>query len=75
MTRRLGWAIGVLLVVQLVAGALNVNLMAPVWLQMVHLLLTSTIWILYVLFGAVALAVTAPVGESPKPATGAVQPV
>lgn len=31
-------------------GALNVVLRAPVWLQLVHLLLADTIWICYVLF-------------------------
>jgi hypothetical protein len=37
-------------------GALNVQLRAPVWLQMAHLLLTSTIWILVVFFGAATLS-------------------
>jgi hypothetical protein len=31
-------------------------LKAPIWLQMVHLLLTSTIWLLVVFFGAALLS-------------------
>lgn len=47
-----------LYVVQLLAGSLNVALRAPVWLQLVHLAFTSTIWILLVLLAAAALAHT-----------------
>jgi heme A synthase len=35
--------------VQLVAGFVNVLLLAPVWMQIVHLLLADTLWITYVL--------------------------
>ena len=45
--------IGVLL--QLAAGAVNVVLLAPVWMQLVHLLLADLIWISLVLMGASAL--------------------
>jgi heme A synthase len=34
-----------LVVVQLMAGAVNVILLAPVWLQLVHLLLADLVWI------------------------------
>lgn len=44
-------------VVQLLLGGMNVVLKAPVWLQLVHLLLADTIWILFVLLAAQALAV------------------
>lgn len=47
-----------LYVVQLLAGALNVALRAPVWLQLVHLAFTSVIWILLVMLAAAALART-----------------
>jgi heme A synthase len=47
-----------LLVAQLVAGVVNVVLLAPVWLQMVHLLMADAIWIAYVFLAADAL--TAP---------------
>jgi heme A synthase len=54
--QRYGQTIIILFVVQLLLGSLNVRLQAPVWLQMLHLLLTSTIWILVVLFGAATLS-------------------
>jgi heme A synthase len=37
-----------LLLIQLAAGAANVILLAPVWLQIVHLLLASAVWLLLV---------------------------
>lgn len=42
---------------QLLAGALNVALKAPVWLQLVHLLLADALWILLVLLAASVLRV------------------
>lgn len=47
--RRLLRTLRVLVVVQLVAGAVNVLLLAPVWLQLVHLLLADLAWILLVI--------------------------
>lgn len=41
---------------QLALGFLNVVLLAPVWLQIVHLLAADAIWIGFVLLGAEALA-------------------
>jgi heme A synthase len=49
----------VLFVVQCVAGAFNVALLAPVWMQIVHLLLADLVWINLVLLGAAAFAVSA----------------
>lgn len=40
---------------QLLLGAFNVALKAPVWMQMVHLLTTNLIWIVLVLLAAAAL--------------------
>lgn len=60
-TQRFAWALIVLYVAQLALGALNVALRAPVWLQMLHLLVTSVIWILLVLLAAAALS--APVAQ------------
>lgn len=45
-----------LLVGQLVLGFLNVLLLAPVWLQLVHLAMADAIWIGYVLLTADVLA-------------------
>jgi cytochrome c oxidase assembly protein subunit 15 len=42
--------------VQVVLGFANVLLLAPVWLQMLHLLTADGIWIAFVLLGAHALA-------------------
>lgn len=45
-------ALRVLIALQVGAGAINVVLLAPVWLQLVHLLLADLIWITGVLFCA-----------------------
>jgi len=54
--RRLGSAVSLLALVQLAVGAANLGLLAPVALQLVHLLLADLLWIAVVLFGAAALA-------------------
>lgn len=41
---------------QLVIGAANVLLLAPVWMQLLHLLVADFIWILFILLGASVLA-------------------
>lgn len=46
--RSAGW-LTALVLVQWIAGAANVILLAPVWLQLVHLLLADLIWIALVL--------------------------
>jgi cytochrome c oxidase assembly protein subunit 15 len=43
---------------QIVAGVANVVLLAPVWMQMVHLLLADLVWISYIVVAAQALAVS-----------------
>ncbi len=52
---RLARTVGVLSVVQLALGALNVALLAPIWMQLVHLLVADGLWIAVVLLGASAL--------------------
>lgn len=52
ITRRLAIALFVLVFLQWIAGAANVLLLAPVWMQMVHLLLADAVWIAFVLMGA-----------------------
>jgi heme A synthase len=42
---------------QLFAGLINVILLAPVWLQLVHLLLADAVWIGLILFAATSLGV------------------
>jgi cytochrome c oxidase assembly protein subunit 15 len=50
--RRLGGAVALLSLVQLAAGSLNIVLLAPVWMQLLHLLLADALWIALVLFAA-----------------------
>jgi heme A synthase len=50
-----------LIVTQMLAGTVNVLLLAPVWMQLVHLLLADSLWVVFVLLAATALAAE-PVG-------------
>jgi heme A synthase len=61
LARRLSIALMGLVVLQIAAGLLNVALLAPVWLQLVHLLLADAIWITLVLLAL----------SSPRPAVDA----
>jgi heme A synthase len=63
--RRLARSVPLLVALQLALGVLNVVLLAPVWLQMVHLLLADALWIAFVLAGASALAAR-PVGSAAR---------
>jgi cytochrome c oxidase assembly protein subunit 15 len=58
--RRAAVALSALVLAQLLAGMLNLALLAPVWMQMVHLLLADGVWLAAVLLGAAALAEDAP---------------
>ena len=49
-------AITILVGGQLVAGTLNIALLTPVWMQLVHLLLADLVWVALVLFGAQTLS-------------------
>ncbi|HXW05870.1 MAG TPA: COX15/CtaA family protein [Vicinamibacterales bacterium] len=53
---RLARAVALLAAAQVVAGLANVVLLAPVWLQIGHLLLADALWIAFVLLGARVLA-------------------
>lgn len=46
--------------IQIAAGIANVLLLAPVWMQMVHLLIADVLWVSVVLFGAAALSAPSP---------------
>ncbi|HEX8632750.1 MAG TPA: COX15/CtaA family protein [Pyrinomonadaceae bacterium] len=54
--RRLTSILTTLFLLQIGAGILNVSLLAPVWLQLTHLLLADLFWIALVLNSAAALA-------------------
>lgn len=58
-----GTRVALLAGLQTVLGAVNVLLLAPVWLQIVHLLVADLLWIALVLLAAAALA-----GRAAQPA-------
>jgi heme A synthase len=53
---RLARALGTLIVLQWLVGMVNIALLAPIWLQLSHLLLADAVWITLVLLAAVGLA-------------------
>lgn len=50
--RQIGWLVIAMLIAQLLAGLINVLLLAPVWMQMLHLLISDSIWIGLILYTA-----------------------
>lgn len=67
---RLARAVSGLAALQLALGVANVVLLAPVWLQLAHLLVADALWIAFVLLGVEAASVAAelaPAGRSPRP--------
>ena len=54
MARRLASSLLILVILQLSAGALNLLLLAPVWMQITHLLLADLVWISLVLLAVEA---------------------
>ena len=67
LAQRLGRATLILAATQMLGGIVNVLLLAPVWMQIVHLLLADLLWIVFVLLGAQALGAPARV-ERLRPA-------
>jgi cytochrome c oxidase assembly protein subunit 15 len=59
-TRRAAWAVSALALLQLAGGLLNVALLAPVWMQIVHLLLADLLWIAFVLLAVRSLSLPLP---------------
>jgi heme A synthase len=54
--RRMARMLSMILVIQLAAGFLNVYLLAPIWMQILHLFLADAVWITLILFTAVVLS-------------------
>ena len=54
--KRFAYALGVLFLVQLAAGMVNLILLAPVWMQIVHLLLADLVWLSLILLAAETLS-------------------
>jgi heme a synthase len=46
---RLAWLVMALSLLQLVSGGVNVLLLAPIWMQILHLLLADVLWVVLVL--------------------------
>ncbi len=68
--RRAAWLVPALALLQIAAGLLNLALLAPVWMQLVHLLLADLLWVAFVLLAVRALALPQPAGapsEQPSP--------
>ncbi len=42
---RAAWAVSLFVMAQIIAGAVNIALLAPVWMQMVHLLIANLLWL------------------------------
>ena len=59
--RPIARALAGLFLAQLLLGALNVALLAPVWMQLIHLLAADGLWILLVLLAASVLGQPKPV--------------
>ncbi len=59
-TRRFSTALIALVLIQLLAGLVNLLLHAPIWQQLVHLLLSDLVWIALVLLAHTATAQTVP---------------
>ena len=55
-TARFGGLLALMVFVQLVVGGDNLALLAPVWIQLIHLLLADAVWILAVLLTVTTLA-------------------
>lgn len=73
-TRTFAMILRFLVVGQVVAGGINIALLAPTWMQLVHLLIADVLWIVLVLYAASLLAVereTTPISPTARKAMGA----
>ncbi len=73
LSKQLARLLTVLFLVQLMAGAINVVLLAPIWMQLLHLFLSDLIWITLVLLAASVLARPATLTETVEPSTASRQ--
>jgi len=55
-TRKLALILGAFLIIQGTAGLINVLLLAPIWMQVIHLALADLVWVSYVLLTANVLS-------------------
>jgi heme o synthase len=55
-THRMAYGVWAMLTVQMLLGLVNVGLLAPIWMQLVHLFAADVLWIIIVLLAASTLA-------------------
>jgi heme A synthase len=55
--KRLSILMGILIIIQWIAGVTNVLLLAPVWMQVAHLFLADSVWISYILLAGHAFSI------------------
>lgn len=60
-------AVKVLVILQLIAGVVNILLNVPIWMQLVHLLLADLLWIAVVLLGAATLSQPEMIAQATEP--------
>jgi heme A synthase len=58
-TRQIAFSVIGLVLIQLAAGGLNVLLLTPIWMQLVHLFLADLLWLSLILLAASSLSQTA----------------
>ncbi len=71
--RRAATAVVALTIVQVLVGFVNVLLLAPVWMQILHLLLADALWIAFVVLAASALHAAPVHARAAVPAARAVE--
>jgi heme A synthase len=64
--RRFSGALIALVFVQLGAGLMNLLLLAPIWMQLTHLVLSNLVWIALVLLGAASFASSTSAAMNPN---------
>ena len=68
-TKKWAKGVGYLFLAQLLVGAVNVQLLAPVWMQVLHLVMADAVWVTVALLAVSALAVGVPQVEMGAGAT------
>jgi heme A synthase len=64
VVRRFAWLVGGLFVIQLGAGLINLVLLAPVYMQLIHLFLAVSVWVVFVLLAAETFKQPVSISES-----------
>ena len=73
-TQRLSWALVALFGAQLLIGLVNVALLAPIFMQIIHLFMADLVWVALVLASAAALGAPATTREPAAAAAPALRP-